>query len=79
VSNGLQAQFADDTANLFSPPADAPKAKDDVVIYQFSTAPDAEPVETENSGAQSVEEICCAMPEDERANEGLCVDVQCPE
>jgi len=76
LSFGLEAQYADDTEGLFSEPAMEPKTTDDIVIMEFSTAPD-EPLETGNSGAQSVEELCCGMPAKERGLEGLCIDVIC--
>jgi len=74
-----QAQFADDTQSLFSGDPDAPKTKNDILIFDLDNPDKDEPGKGGSSGAQSVEEICCQMSKAERAADGLCFDVQCPE
>ncbi len=71
------AQFADDTQTLFSGDPDEPKTKDDLMTFDLGNPEDDAPVNT--SGAQSVEEICCALTEAERKTDGLCFEVECPE
>lgn len=70
------AQFADDTQSLFSGAPDAPSTKDDLITIELD---DKDDVVTGNSGAKSVEELCCQMTADERRVDGLCFDVQCPD
>ncbi len=79
ATTAARAQFADDTQGLFDT-SPKPKPKDDIVIMEFSTAPDAnQTVAPENAGAQSVEDICCQESPDQRKTDGLCFDVQCPD
>ena len=72
------AQFADDTQNLFTGDPDAPKTKDDLLIFDL-TKPEDEEAITATGKAQSVEELCCSMSAAERATDGLCFEAQCPE
>jgi hypothetical protein len=69
------AQFADDTQSLFSGDWDDPKTKDDLITFDLGTPEDDE---VDISGAQSVEELCCALSEEERRTDGLCVEIECP-
>lgn len=71
------AQFADDTQNLFDVDDVGDKVTDHQLNFEFSTAPDEDQLDAENAGAQSVEELCCAMTPEERVLDGLCVDVVC--
>jgi len=72
------AQFADDTQNLFTGDPDAPKTKDDLLIFDLDK-PDSEDEITGSGKAQSVEELCCSLSAAERATDGLCFEAQCPE
>lgn len=70
-----QAQFADDTQGLFTGDPDAPRTQNDIMTFDLGNPEDDEPINT--SGAQSVEELCCALSEEERKTDGLCVEVEC--
>ena len=76
---GAQAQFADETQSLFTGDPDAPKTENDILIFDLDNRDEDEPAAGGSSGAQTVEELCCQMSKDERAGDGLCFDVQCPE
>ncbi|MBT5435027.1 MAG: hypothetical protein P8Q36_10385 [Alphaproteobacteria bacterium] len=69
-----QAQFSDDSQSLFSEDPYEPKADNDLVIWEFTTADEEEGAGV--GGAQSVEEICCGLSEVERAGQAICVDVE---
>ncbi|MBC6439709.1 MAG: hypothetical protein GDA49_04715 [Rhodospirillales bacterium] len=69
------AQFADDSQGLFETPGHSPKDDEDLVLFEFSTD-DTDDQANENAGAQSVEEICCSLPSEERARQGICIDVE---
>jgi len=70
------AQFADETQSLFreQPAVDQYEPHDDeLIIWEFDNEPAEEQVQ---SGAQSVEEICCGLSEAERAGQAICIDVE---
>lgn len=70
------AQFADETQDLFTEDPDAPATKDDLITIELD---DKDDEVTGNSGAQSVEELCCRMTVEERQADGLCFEAQCPD
>ena len=79
VAAGAHAQFADETQDLFITDPEEPRTKDDIVIFEFSTAPEEGEEGVDTSAAQTVEDLCCSMTEQERATNALCVDLVCPQ
>lgn len=75
VAAPAHAQYADQTQGLFDTPR--PHPKNDIIIMEFSTAPEKKPVGPKYTGAQSVEELCCKESAEQRKNDGLCFDVVC--
>ena len=67
-------QFADETESLFQHTPEEDWAATGQFSIEFTTAP-PEPA-TGTTGARSVEDICCGLPEAERAGQAICIDVE---
>lgn len=71
-----QAQFADETQNLFDVSPSTVDRTTNQVVIEFKNEEIIEDVEAEETTDVA---LCCELPAEERAASDICVNVVCPE